>query len=42
MSRISDEWCCMNCARLEECSEKYPDLNLLDYCASYKDIDYEE
>ena len=34
MGRLSDEWCCMNCARLNECLMNEPDLNLLDYCIS--------
>lgn len=42
MSRPSDEWCCMNCARLNDCLMNEPDLNLLDYCVSYRDVEYEE
>nr|DAN25924.1 MAG TPA: hypothetical protein [Caudoviricetes sp.]DAW71485.1 MAG TPA: hypothetical protein [Caudoviricetes sp.] len=42
MSRTSDEWCCMNCARLNDCLVSEPNLNLLDYCVSYRDVEYEE
>lgn len=42
MSRTSDEWCCMNCARLNDCLVSEPNLNLLDYCVSYRDVEYKE
>lgn len=32
----------MNCAYLENCLIKEPNMNLLDYCVSYKDVEYEE
>ena len=40
--RLSDEWCCMNCARLNECLMNEPDLNLLDYCVAYRDLENKE
>lgn len=39
MSRLSDEWCCMNCVHLNECLATSPNLNLLEYCAIYEDIE---
>lgn len=42
MSRPSDEWCCMNCANLDNCLIKEPNMNLLDYCISYIDVEYED
>lgn len=39
MNRISDEWCCMNCANLDNCLKNEPDLNLLDYCVLYRGIE---
>lgn len=42
MGRLSDEWCCMNCARLNECLMNEPDLNLLDYYVAYKDLENKE
>ena len=42
MGRLSNEWCCMNCARLNECLMNEPDLNLLDYCVAYRDLENKE
>lgn len=42
MSRESNEWCCMNCALLNNCLKNEPDLNLLAYCVSYRDVEDEE
>lgn len=42
MGRLSDEWCCMNCARLNECLMNEPDLNLLDYCVECRDLENKE
>ena len=42
MGRLSDEWCCMNCARLNECLMNEPVLNLLDYCVAYRDLENKE
>lgn len=42
MLRISDEWCCMNCANMDKCVEENPNINLLDYCTSYVDKDAEK
>lgn len=39
MMRISDEWCCMNCALRNECLHGKNSYNLLDYCDSYIDED---
>ncbi|CDB49192.1 unknown [Parabacteroides sp. CAG:2] len=39
MMRISDEWCCMNCALRNECLHSKNSYNLLDYCDSYIDED---
>lgn len=41
MSRLSDEWCCMNCIYLDDCLISEPNMNLLDYCLSYMDIENE-
>ena len=38
MSRLSDEWYCMNCIHQEECLENDPNLNLLRYCIQYEDM----
>lgn len=39
MSRLSNEWCCMNCANLDDCLINEPNMNLLGYCLSYNDIE---
>lgn len=39
MSRLSDEWCCMNCVHQEECMENDPNMNLLGYCLGYEDVE---
>lgn len=39
MSRLSDEWCCMNCVHQEECLSDDPNLNLLGYCIQYEDAE---
>lgn len=42
MSRLSDEWCCMNCVHQEECLDQDPNKNLLDYCVYYEDVEEKE
>lgn len=32
----------MNCARSNECLMNEPDLNLLDYCVEYRDLENKE
>ena len=39
MSRLSDEWCCMNCVHQEECLENDPNMDLLGYCIRYEDVE---
>ncbi len=42
MSRLSDEWCCMNCVHQEEFLDQDPNKNLLDYCVHYEDVEEKE
>lgn len=39
-SKDVKEWCCMNCIHQEECLDQYPNLNLLDYCIHYEDVEW--
>jgi len=36
MNILSNNWCCMNCIHINECSEGNEEFNVLDYCANYE------